>query len=851
MKKIILSIVALALILGSFPTAMVSGLSMTQEESSAENGIELPQETVNLEDDNFELPHELDLENDFTSTQDEINIDPQAVEYRFRRSWGGEGDQIKYPRNIVVKSDKTIIVANSGYSRITIINQNDNTIKSIGGSGNKPGEFDWPHGIALAPDGTLFVADMYNHRIQHLDLDGNVINYWGSEGSEAGQFSYPWGIAVSKSGFVYVIDMDNHRVQKFTLSGQFVKTWGSKGEELGQFNQPNGIAVDDQGSVYIVDRLNHRIQKFDSSGTFISQWGNGYLWFPDAITIDEYGVVYIAQGQGVHKYMSDGTYLGFLADLWNLSGQVWLDGLAVDKDGAIYVSVANHEVIMKYSSEGTLLRTWNNYIEAPGKFYYPTSIEITNTGDVLVSDSSNPRVQVFNQDGSLRSIIGKYGEGQGEFNYIADIAIDNNGNIYVADSGNSRIQIFNSNGGFIRTFGSEGEGDEQFDYLVSIAVDSYGNIYGLDRYIKKVKVFNNSGSFLKVLDVRLENWFGDYPSSIYIDKNDNIYVSHGILHQFNSEGELIRTFGNYGESDSDLSYANGINISTNGDIYIADSRRNRISVLDSYGNYLYSFGSFGYLPGQLSAPSDVLVAENGDVYVVDSGNHRIQVFSPQAIQPDSYSGLVQNGGFEKSPALMEWTTGGDLPVSRTSNRYQGNYGMRLGEPVAQTEQEQREAWAYTNFYVDPNWTRPVLRFKYKMSVNDIFDYSDFFVAIQDGVGLNHLETVLRDGYNPCNPGEPPSAGQDLGWRIAIFDLSKYKGQHIRVNFSNRNLWPDMSLGIWTDIDDVMVWDEGPLPYVGPYRTDLPLIFNRNCDIRAKGTAADENIIMRPLTPNGE
>ena len=200
---------------------------------------------------------------------------------------------------------------------------------------------------------------------------------------------------------------------------------------------------------------------------------------------------------------------------------------------------------------------------------------------------------------------------------------------------------------------------------------------------------------------------------------------------------------------------------------------------------------------------------------------------------------------------MEWTTGGDLAVARTSNRYQGNYGMRLGQPVAQEEQSQREAWAYTNFYVDPTMSKPVLKFKYRMYVNDIIDYSDFFVAVQDGVGLNHLETVLRDGYNPCNPGEPPSAGQDLGWRTASFDLTKYKGQHIRVNFSNRNLWPMKSWGIWTDIDDVMVWDEGPLPYIGPYRIDLPMIFNRSCDQRGIGITAEENIIMRPLTPNGE
>src|SRR5690606_11031357 len=106
-------------------------------------------------------------------------------------------------------------------------------------------------------------------------------------------------------------------------------------------------------------------------------------------------------------------------------------------------------------------------------------------------------------------------------------------------------------------------------------------------------------------------------------------------------------------------------------------------------------------------------------------------------------------------------------------------------------------------------------------VNDIRDYSDFFVAVQDGVGLNHLATVIRDGYNPCKPGVAPAPGTDLGWRTVRYDLSAYKGQHIRLVFSNRNLWPG-SWGIWTDVDDVWVVDAGPPPVINsPHKVYLP------------------------------
>jgi hypothetical protein len=116
-----------------------------------------------------------------------------------------------------------------------------------------------------------------------------------------------------------------------------------------------------------------------------------------------------------------------------------------------------------------------------------------------------------------------------------------------------------------------------------------------------------------------------------------------------------------------------------------------------------------------------------------------------------------------------------------------------------------------------------------MHVNDILDYSDFFVEIQDGVGLNHLATVAVDGYQPCTPGMPPLLGKDLGWRTISYDLLAYKGQSIRLVFWNRNLWP-MSWGIWTYLDNVRVVDAGLLPPApGPYRVYLLLVFNQRCD----------------------
>jgi len=167
----------------------------------------------------------------------------------------------------------------------------------------------------------------------------------------------------------------------------------------------------------------------------------------------------------------------------------------------------------------------------------------------------------------------------------------------------------------------------------------------------------------------------------------------------------------------------------------------------------------------------------------------------------------------------------------------------LGIAIPQQEQGEGQAWAYQIFYVDPNWSRPVLSFAYQMHVNDILDYSDFLVEIQDGVGLNHLATILHDGYQPCTPGVAPATGTDLGWRTAAYNLSAYKGQSIRLVFANRNLWSS-SWGIWTYVDDVRVVDAGPLPAAGPHGAYLPVVSSWRCDIVPAGMGESLTPVVR-------
>jgi hypothetical protein len=231
------------------------------------------------------------------------------------------------------------------------------------------------------------------------------------------------------------------------------------------------------------------------------------------------------------------------------------------------------------------------------------------------------------------------------------------------------------------------------------------------------------------------------------------------------------------------------------------------------------------------------LTEDGKLYIADVENQRVQVLAPTLPEPDPDSGLVLNGSFAGSGEIVEnsgkvgmmkldifshndrsdrdpvsglayWVYGGSLPVDRSDVVVNESlYSLQLGENNIPSEpQGISEAWAYQVFYVRPEWLKPVLKFNYNVFTNDVKSKSNFIAEIQDGVGLNNLEVIVLEGFVGAAPGEAPAPATELGWKSAEFDLSPYRGKHIRLAFGNRNLYPD-SLGIWSYVEKVEVKDE--------------------------------------------
>jgi sugar lactone lactonase YvrE len=92
-----------------------------------------------------------------------------------------------------------------------------------------------PNDIAIAPNGDIFVAQGHtpgargDARVLKFDKDGRFIKSWGGKGKEPGQFDVAHGITFDSKGLLWVMDRENQRIQVFDTNGTFVREQKYKG----------------------------------------------------------------------------------------------------------------------------------------------------------------------------------------------------------------------------------------------------------------------------------------------------------------------------------------------------------------------------------------------------------------------------------------------------------------------------------------------------------------------------------------------------------------------------------------------------------------------------------------------
>jgi hypothetical protein len=210
--------------------------------------------------------------------------------------------------------------------------------------------------------------------------------------------------------------------------------------------------------------------------------------------------------------------------------------------------------ILEFDPSGKLLKSFG-----VGLFAYPHGFTIDGDGNFWASDVNDEpmvlgmsaknsngvirgqEVLKLSPDGKVLMMLGKEGvagNGPDTFDRPTGVAVAPNGDIFVTDGhlpnkyGNARVVKFAKDGRFIKTWGHLGAGPGEFDEPHDIFIGgSQGRVFVADRRNRRVQVFDQDGNFIAA-------WtqFGQ-PSSVFVGKNDTIYVGASFPNSTAEKGE--------------------------------------------------------------------------------------------------------------------------------------------------------------------------------------------------------------------------------------------------------------------------------------------------------------------------
>ena len=168
--------------------------------------------------------------------------------------------KLNQPNDIAIAENGDVFVVQGhtpgpmGDPRVLKFDKDGKFIKSWGGKGSGPGQFQVAHGAAIDAKGLLWVADRENQRIQVFDQNGTFVREMKYKG-------LPCSFDIGRQ-FVYMVNGFAGQVLKLDLDGKVLAAMGKPGKGPGEFGEAHMIAVNSKGDIYVADSVNATLVKF-------------------------------------------------------------------------------------------------------------------------------------------------------------------------------------------------------------------------------------------------------------------------------------------------------------------------------------------------------------------------------------------------------------------------------------------------------------------------------------------------------------------------------------------------------------------------------------------------------------
>ncbi len=541
--------------------------------------------------------------------------------------------QLNRPFGVVADGLGNIYIADTGYNRIRMVNTSGiiSTVAGNGGNGFSGdggpatlAKLNQPQGIVLDGSGNLYIADTSNQRIRKV-IPGGIISTIAGSGSagyggDAGPatlagLNYPGGVAVDRFGDVFIADTSDQCIRVVDPAGT-INTYAGQSNRggyggdggpatLANLTYPNDVVLDGLGNLYIADTNNSRIRIVNSFGiinTYAGDWMSGYVDGGPAT-------------QASLNYPS---------------------GVAIDSSGNMFIADTHNQRIRKIGAACPLTSTPTSSTTAT-----PTT---TPTGTLSTATITNTFTPIPPTLTPLPcSVISTFAGGGTSYpgdggaatsavlNLPSNAVIDNMGNVYIADTNYNRIRMV-SPGGMINTVvgtgtpGYSGDGGPatlaQIAQPEGVALDGSSNLYIADSKNNVIRKVTSGGII-------------------------STYAGTGVA-GFLGDGGPATAAGLNAPAD--------VALDSLGNLYIADYSNNCIrkvmpgGIINTYAGICGTTSGYGGDGGpatlaRLSGPSDMAVDSAGNVYIADSKNNRVRKVTPGGtISTVAGNGTAGNGG---------------------------------------------------------------------------------------------------------------------------------------------------------------------------------------------------------------
>ncbi|MDQ6760075.1 MAG: NHL repeat-containing protein [Acidobacteriota bacterium] len=558
---------------------------------------------------------------------------------------------------------------------------------------------DIPYGITTDRAGNVYFHDRNNYVIRRVSTDGLVTVFAGNgqvgstgDGGSATQarINYDIGsMTFGPDGSLYFADGWNCTVRRVTTAGIMERVAGIAGQcgfsgdggpaTSARVNILGTVSFDPSGNLYIGDGFNQRIRRVRPNGT-----------------IDTFA------GTGTAGFSGDGGP----AD----RAQLNLPGAQADKAGNVLILDALNFRIRRVNSEGTISTIAGN--GSPGvtpddgpaltsSIGFITYAATHPNGTVYFSDRATHKMYALSPEGNIRRVVGSgrlgySGDGgpaaTADVQDTDDLTVAPDGSVIFSDQLNHVIRRLTPAGsietiaGRRRFDGNFGTAWEQLlNGPAAVAWDPDGGYYIYEQFGARIRRVDPDGTMITVAGTGEHGVAGDggparrarvgmsngpAAAALAVDVQDHVYIADADSSRVRRfiPGDLMELVAGSGApgfagdngpaTEARLNGPSGIAIARDGRVFIADTRNNRIRVIDSNG-IIRTFAGTGVAGfsgdggaatlARLIGPTSLGLDGQNNLYFIDGGN-RIRKISVDGVISTAVGSGVPGPGVD-GPAL--------------------------------------------------------------------------------------------------------------------------------------------------------------------------------------------------------